>query len=495
MRGPRPSPQSKQTSAAPVPAAPPVKPPTAESRPVPPPETNAAALAAQQGILHPTNPPKQTIVLEAEMFSDLNYGWEIKADPTTSEGAYITIKKGIANNTALLRGCGDFYNIGDNRDISRLFYTFRVPSSGMWFVQGRVKTTGTHCSNILATFMDETKFGAFGPRVVPFSWAWDAPKQVYLKAGVHHLRVYPWECGVSLDQIIITKTAVEGNAIFYANASNETHGSNTFFLVHDLDTCVLDESRPPRLNVWLRRTQDLGEGVKLKTVIGLPGGEKELPVPEFILSDAKRLVCLPIDLSGVDIKKLPCREYLLKSIVTVNGEIQCSATTALVKPFHWRVLGMLPFVMIETPLPPDGWAEEKEYSIHGKRYSWKPFENKWYDPFGVMDFGLTFANNSEYAPEHRTVYAQTMFKVLREDEYLLKSLCDDQMTLWVDGNVVRESDEFNCAIRKAGRTRVHLAAGEHKMQYRLNQSRDRWQAGVFIRTTNDLVTADIEGME
>lgn len=450
----------------------------------------------QKGAPTVVDPPAGALVIEAERFSEVNYGWEVKSDPLAGGGAYLINKEGVANDTAQRGGFGDFYNVGGNQELSKLYYRFRIPEAGTWCFQTRLMTSGTHCSNAVFAFVDGRELGYIGThREPPFNWTWTRRRRMNLEAGEHELYIHPHEDGVRLDQFLVTREPVEGNAVLRANAAGQVRGAKSLFLIHDLDTCLLDGASLPQVNVWIRKTSRATGWARLVTTLDLPERTAEVLVREFSLQTARSLASIPVDLSGIPTTELPRREYLLQSALTADGKEVCSATTALLRPFQWRVLGMLPFIELEQSLPSDGWCEQEEVSFGNNTYEWQPFANKWYDHFGVMDFGLTFANNSLHAPVGRTVYAQTRFRVAEEGEYLLKVLGDDQMILWIDGEVVATNPYFKPVTRSGQRVKVHLSAGEHTMQYRLNQKEDRWQAAVFVRTADDEIASGVEGLD
>ncbi|MEK7269891.1 MAG: PA14 domain-containing protein [Planctomycetota bacterium] len=459
----------------------------------------ALTLKAVPAIPPPAPSPQpaghDALVFEAEKFSSVNWGWELKEDPAASGGRLILNKEGVANDYALQTGFGDFYNVGNDRSPARLLYRFRIPEGGKWCIQARMMATGTHCSNNLTLHMDgrSERAGVFGSNdIVPFRWTWDEPDWLRLDAGVHVLRVHPWEDGVSLDQIRIAKQPCEGDAVFEANAEALPAEGSGVFLVHDLDTAVLDSARVPEIGVWIRRVGESKGRARLRTTIDLPDGRRVLVDRTFDLSGAKPLARVPVVLSGIPIRDLPRREYLLKSVLIVDGTEAAAATTALQRPFAWEILGMLSFAPLEKRLPPDGWGKEGSYEIRGKTCAWKPFENRWLDHFGVLDFGLAFAGNSLFAPERKTVYARTRVRAPADGDYLLKVLADDQMNLWVDGNEILRKDELGPVTRTSRRIPVRLSAGTHRLQFRLNQDKDRWQGAVFVRNPDDSIS-DVRG--
>lgn len=487
---------------------------------VPPPAVPAPA-GTPRGGPKPLPAGPDAIVIEAEKFTSMNYGWELKEDPAAAGGRLILNKEGIANNIAQLVGFGDFYNVGNNRGRSDLIYRFRVPEEADWYLQARMITTGTHCSNQLTLHMDgsDERAGAFGSNdIPPFRWTWDEPDRLRLSAGEHALRVYPWEDGVSVDQIRIGREPIEGDAVYEEAGGDAWQGRTPseapsagrlaapIYVVHEIDTAVLGDAGAPGAAVWIRKAGPAAGHARLRTTISHPGGERLLLSREFQMESIRPLVRIPIDLSAMARGDRPRREYLLKTDLAPADDVAegrtvlspawapVAATTVLIKPFAWEVLGMLPERDLDDRLPPDGWGGEGEYKLGKWLYSWRPFETRAFDPFGVLDFGLLFAKNSLHAPERRTVYARTRVHVPRSGEYLLKVLADDQMLLWIDEKLVLKKGDVAPVTRSSQRVPIRLEAGEHRIQFRLNQRSDRWQGAVFFRNPDDSL-CDIRGVE
>ena len=448
-----------------------------------PPQAVAAAGSVTQAV---TRVKHEGIVIEAENFSFMNYAWEIKEDPTASSGRVLMTKEHVTDNSAQLGGFGDFYNIGNNQDISRLHYRFRVPANGTWRMQARMQTGGTHCSNSVRLFVDETEVGHFGGNEIPpFRWVWCQPADVWLEAGEHDLRIYTWEDGVRFDQILISRKPVWGDTPLEDNAAGLAMPGRPLALAHDLDSAVIDEERTPAFNVWIRNVACTQGWARLTATLSWPAGSVPLVEREFRLRPEEPLIRVPLDFTAVDGAALARREYLVTSVLQVDGRDVCRRTTVLTKPFQWRILGMLPSPQIEVAELSGGWSDDDDFSVGSKTYSWQTFEGRFFDHFGVMDFGLKFANNFLNAPEYRTVYAQTVFRTPRGGVYLFKVIGDDNLTLWVDGVRVMHQEQIKPVTRSSERLMVDLPAGEHTMQYRLNQFMGCWQAEVMIRSAGD----------
>ena len=262
-----------------------------------------------------------------------------------------------------------------------MHYSFNIKEAGNYSIQARVKTSGTHCSNVVSVFLDGRRLGNFGghPKktdrkwpIEPFRWKWDCPQKIYLKKGKHDIRVYPWEDGVSIDQIMISKRPMEGNATIDGFTDNLPHGKKSVFLMHDLSTSVISKDKKPEIRVWIRRTRKLkGKKVNIRTVLELKDKSVTLAEAEYSPEEIPDLSSYKLDFSDVDIGKLPMREFLLKTTFTVDGKEQAFATTALIKPLEWRVQGPFPYWRTRETTKLDKWATEDVYKVGGKKYPWR----------------------------------------------------------------------------------------------------------------------------
>jgi hypothetical protein len=117
------------------------------------------------------------------------------------------------------------------------------------------------------------------------------------------------------------------------------------------------------------------------------------------------------------------------------------------------------------------------------------------DHYGVLDFGLQTSGNSLHAMSYKTIYTRTCIHVPKEDDYLFLLQTDDEMLLWIDDRLVYRynEDEDKPVTRSAERHRIHLTAGEHRIRMRVNQTEDRWQAAMRIRTKEDDLS-DVTGL-
>ena len=446
-------------------------------------------------------PPPGALVFEAEHYTDTNYGWEVHPDPACSGGAYLHCWEGMTNGPAQIEySVGDFWDVRATRELTRLRYHFRVPKAGEYYVYGRMWTTDTHCSNSINVGIDAggPDVGWMGNRT-PFRWVWTPVSQgdFYLSAGDHFLHVFIHEDGIRLDQFILSPRRIEGGRAYRANllpgkgtAWEKTKGPPVH-VSFDLKSMVISPGSPPECKVVLRRLRECaGEAVLRVTLLGAALEERDWRVVEHRL-DLARLpeVCfVPLSFSNLDLSRLPRREYLLRAELISAEETIASARVTLLRPFVWEACGPFLFMRNDYRGPLDGTREPKE----GDKHTWKPFEVKSMDHFGVLDFGLHTTGSSLHAPQDKTIYARTRIQVPKSDTYLFLIQTDDYMLLWLDGKLVYRYEDmgyYHPVTRSARRLKVPLEAGEHRLRMRVNQTITRWQASVRIRTADDDISS------
>ncbi|MFC1479746.1 hypothetical protein ACFL6F_04030, partial [Planctomycetota bacterium] len=104
--------------------------------------------------------------------------------------------------------------------------------------------------------------------------------------------------------------------------------------------------------------------------------------------------------------------------------------------------------------------------------------------------------NSLHAKPSSAAYAYTEISVPKEGTYLFKVMGDDQLCLWLDTqtekgwkrSIAAWISAVSPVTRSALKKRVHLSKGRHRLLFRLNQYRGRWQGSVKIRTSDDKVS-------
>ncbi|MHC4249454.1 MAG: PA14 domain-containing protein [Planctomycetota bacterium] len=459
-------------------------------------------------------PPGGAYVFEAEHYSETNYGWEVHLDPAAAGGAYIHSKEGVANGPGqTMCGVYDFYNIREKSGFTYLKYHFRLPKAGRYYIWGRFWTTGSHCSNAVAAGANEGGprkswlgydgyHGGYISNRTPFRWVWtrasSGPER--LAAGDNYLHLFLHEDGLRLDQIALAPSSLGGSKPF---TTNLVPNQGTAFaddapspvdITFDYGSMVVSADAPPRASVALRRVRACEGDASLRVVLeeaGPRGGELELGTAELALAELPELVFVPVDFSALDFARLPRREFLLRATLTKGGERIAECHVPLMHPFRWEVAGPGRYYSNDTPAPLDG-DREKE------GVEWTPLAVTKFDHFGVIDFGLQYGGNSLHAPQLKTAYARTRVMVPESGEYLLKIQSDDQMLLWIDGELVYRHDLEAPVTRSVKRLKLVLEAGERRVRMRVNQRAfteygdGRWQASLRFRTPDDELS-DVRG--
>ncbi len=442
-------------------------------------------------------PPLGAYVFEAEMYSQMNYGWEVRPDPTAAGGTYIHSKEGVGNGPGQVdRAIYNFYDIQEGNEYNVLKYYFHLPKAGRYYIYGRFWTTGSHCSNNVNVGVDKggpipgrgcRYYGEAMVNRTPFRWLWTmaGQKAQYLEAGDHYLHLYLHEDGERLDQIMLSPTRITGSNVYAANLEVER---NTEFvktapevdLSFDLKTMVMTETMPPDANLALRKHRAI-EG-KADLVLQIAEPNVVLGRYKVDLDVLPPLSFFPIDFSALDLSNLPRREYLLQASLLLDGKTLANCHVPLMHPFRWEIAGPFDYIRGRRSGPLDGDASSDK---------WQTMKEGSWDHFGVIDFGLQLSGKSLHAPQLVTAYARTRIKVPETKAYLLKIQSDDQMLLWIDGKQVYFHDYHGPVTRSVKRLKLELTEGEHEVRMRVNQGKfssygdGRWQASLRFRTQDD----------
>ncbi|HYF49714.1 MAG TPA: PA14 domain-containing protein [Planctomycetota bacterium] len=455
------------------------------------------------------SPPAGAYVFESELFTQTNYGWEVRADPEAAGGAYLHCKEGIANGPAQTRiMVGDFHQRRSNSDVTMLRYHIRVPKTGNYYVYGRMWTTDTHCSNYVCAAFDKggPYIGGMG-NTSPFRWAWSAVRNgdstgpIALTQGDHFLHLFIHEDGVRVDQFILSPVEVTGATRYKANfipgdgTAWRNEAGPSVHIHFDYPTMVLSPEWKTQANVVLRRLRNAPEGkpAKFKAVLknaGANGKDLALCDGELDLAALPEVAFLPIPFDALDVKQLPRREYLLKAELSLPDGRVVACETPLMRPFAYEMFGPGKFLHNDSPGPLDGDGEPKASDTR----KWEPFADKSWQMFGVLDFGMHTSGNSLHPMQHASIYARTTVNVPKAGTYLFKMQADDQLILWVDGKEVYRHNETHPVTRTACRVKLHLDAGTHRIRFRVNQLEGRWQAALRIRTEDDDLS-EVVGVE
>lgn len=451
-------------------------------------------------------PPPDAYVLEAELFSECNYGWEVHPDPEAAGGAYLHAKEGIANGPGQIHsGVFNFHDIEEKPELTVLKIHFRLPKAGHYNLFGRFWTTGSHCSNHVVVGLDEGGprpgegchyFGSAMKNTTPFQWLWTPAGGKYLEAGDHFIQLYLHEDGERIDQFLLTPGQVGGDQAFAANLPTEvgtafSTNAPVVGLSFDLSSVVMTQAMPPSANVVLRSHRVGAGDATLRLFMDDTAWKREYHID---LAALPPLSLLPIDFAGLELDKLPRREYLLRAELDQHGQTISTCRVPMMHPFRWEVSQQLPYIVGRDPGPADGETESAEVR-------WEPFRDGSFDHFGVLDFGMQTTTNSLHAPELCTIYARTEIVVPTTGPYLIKLQSDDKMLLWLDGKEIHFQDEVAPVTRSVMRLPVLWEAGRHTLRMRVNQvtfsewGDGRWQASLRVRTPDDKLSDVIGATE
>jgi len=450
------------------------------------------------------DPPAGALVFEAEHFTDTNYGWEAHADPTVSGGAYLHCKEGIANGPAQKNyHVGNFYEVKGTREFTTLKYRFHIDKPGRYYCYARMWTTDTHCSNdLIATWDNDSAEGGTIDNREPFQWLWtpiDGAEKTFT-AGDHYLHIFIHEDGIQLDQFIFSPKQISGHGAYKANFNPargtawEKEAGPALHVSFDTARAIISPAQTPDVRVVLRRLRLQEGAARLKVDLrhaGANGGDFPVMDAPFELSKLNELNFVGLDFKQLPLDKLPRREYELVARVELNGQEMAHASVVLMKPYTWETYGpgkvMFPN---EAPGPLDVDAEPKADDPR----KWAPFDEKCYEWFGVLDFGLLYDSNSKHGRTNSTVYCRTRIFVPKEGTYRFNVMSDDQMILWMDGEEIYRINDILPVTRSGRFFTRELKAGPHHLRMRINQREGPWQAYLRVRTEDDDLS-DVRGLE
>jgi len=432
------------------------------------------------------------LVFEAELFCEMNYGWEIKPDDTAGGGAYLYCKEGITNGPAQEDyKLGNFYDVHATSAYTYVRYRFRVPAAGTYYVYGRMWTTDTHCSNNICVAVDKggPQVGSMDNRT-PFRWIWTpmGGNPVRLAAGDHFLHLFIHEDGIRLDQFVVSPRPMDrrDDAPFIANyvpgtgTAWEKDIREVLYLSFHTESQVLARDVPFECGLFVRRLKKVKGRGTIRVSFSGGGEEKEVFRCAVDFGVLPVLTCIPVRLRGIRVEDLKRKEYILRAAaLDADGKVLARAHVVLVRPYAWEVSRMLHFIPNEADGPFDPGKEGKEDP------GWRPLASSCFTCFGVLDFGLHTSGNWRHAPRLRTIYARTRIRVPAEGTYLMKIQSDDQMRLWIDGKEAARIDTRRPVTRNGRKVRVFLKKGTHTVLIRVNQYDRPWQAYVVFRTADD----------
>jgi hypothetical protein len=449
---------------------------------------------------------QDSVVLEMENMQHMTYGWEIGESEDASGGVYLMIKEGIgdfesedaiAANPGTARS-GDFYNI--TRDSRRIQagLSFEIPDAGNYAVFVRTMAQQNNCSNMTYLKLNEYPRSVVGHNgSQPFAWRWHQVGQYRLDRGVNQLCFMTYQDGVRIDQVLITRMIlndIEGNTTFTGGFRagmrhlESSHPPLNFSF--SADTLNITAEKDPVVYIYVHKNIAGQVDARLDIQIDLPGGK--LRRDSNAISLEKELTRFPCRIELP--RPLDRKEYLLKAVLFMDEKIVEERTLVLSHGFDWQILGPLPYMKNdEQGLVESDKIPKSEYSFNDTTFQWRIYSENNTDPLCLLDFGMMFSGRTYNAMSDVCLYAFTEINAGREGIYLMKTLSDDNIVVWVNGKKTASITEKGPPIRTAQETRISLDKGKNQILFRLNQNQGQWQAGIRIRTEDDQI-AEITGV-
>ncbi len=462
----------------------------------------------------PTVLGPEDIVVEAELFQSLTYGWQIEENESASGHCCIHIKEGVGDIIDHIgapyvefdpaKRSGDFYNSSGSYARIEAQCFFEAPADGEYFLAARLMAGRSVCSDVIRVQVDDrAEFIVGHNNTEPFVWLWQipgwgTPASMVLSNGVHRLKFHTYQDGVKVDQVVLSRKPLE-----LAAAGIVTGGHPQANMCPDsvpplalslsVDTLTITEAKTPTAAVFVRQanTQDLR--ARLQIILDLPGGRERVREYPVLLPAGTSLMKFPCEVELP--RPLDKKEYLLRCRLVEGDKISQERTLVLYHGYDWSILGPLPYMKAsETGEVENAGSLAGSYRFAGQTFSWQKYGERFSDQFGAMDFGQMFCGRTFDASNNVSLYAYTEIEVSRSGDYLLKAQGDDNLVVWINGakvaSIVRTHETV---IRSAAHFPVRLQAGRNRVLFRLNQVSGQWQAGIRFRTSDDRV-ADILGV-
>lgn len=457
-----------------------------------------------------TNLGPEDIVVEAELFQALTYGWQIEESESAAGHCYIHIKEGVGD--VLEAGIefdpkqrsGDFYNIAGSKARIEAQCFFEVPADGEYFLAGRTMAHRSKCSNAIRVQIDDQPERMIGDNnSEPFVWLWQTPSwrtpvSTILSNGVHRLKFHTYQDGVKVDQFVLSRKKPE-----FAGMGVVTGGYPQTNLCPDnmaplslslsVDTLTITATNDPTAFAFVRKADKQERRAKLQISLDLPGGRERVREYPVILPADTQLVKFPCEVELP--RPLDKKEYLLRCRLVEGETVKQERTMVLYHGYDWSILGPLPFMKVDaTGEVENAGIPAASYSFTNQTFSWQQYNERFTDQFGILDFGLMFYGRTFDATNNLSLYAYTEIEAARSGDYLLKAQGDDHLVVWINGKQEASiMHTHETVIRSATHFKVPLQAGRNRVLFRLNQFSGQWQAGIRFRTADDQV-ADILGV-
>ena len=441
------------------------------------------------------------IVFEAEDFTSLTYGWEIRRNATASGGCYVIMKEGVGDFESEHKiaadprvRSGDFYNVSGDRRRIEARLPFELERPGIYHVYARTMAARSKCSNVAYLRVDDSQYTAGHNGSVPFVWLQHLVASVYLRRGAHAISLMAHQDGVKIDQVVLSRQrrlTPRGVGPPVAGKAPRIPASvPALNLSVSTSTIALVDDAMPEVDLYIHNNRAAGSEATVSCRLATSAGDVWNESKALRIRAADEMARLRIRPGFPE--NLQRREYLLACTLSSGGEEIETRTVAFVRGFDWSVLGPFRYMHAFDRGPVEDAQPKAIYEIGGRSLSWRRFDPRHTDHFGMLDFGLMFTGRTFHATPMATLYAYTEFEA-PPGTYLLKAQGDDDVVVWLNGKRAIAITEKGPPIRTARERPLTLRGGRYRLLIRLNQIADQWMAGLRIRAAGDRI-ADVVGV-
>ena len=445
------------------------------------------------------------IVLEAECFHHLTYGWEIGQGSDSSGAGFVHLKEGVGDMAGAGRvfdpetRSGDYYNV--TRDARRIEARcfFDAAEAGEYYLSARTMAHRSHCSNVIRVEVNDQAHAVGSNGTQPFMWLWHTPGTVRINKGINTLCLLTYQDGVKVDQVILTRQRPDlprsSPKTFTGGRDQSSLPRNVVPAVTmslSVDGVTITEEHVPKVVVYLHKSVPHTVRGTLHVRTDLPSHrirEREydvlLPVDERL----QRIVLTPDFPEPVERK-----EYLVFCRFTTEGSTHVRSVV-LVRGYDWSILGPLPYMAVDAEGQPEqDLRPAANYAFGEELHGWTRYRDTFSDHFAIMDFGQMFVGRTFNAPENACLYAYTEVDSAVAGVHRVNVQGDDHIAVWINGErVATVQQEKATAIRSASVFPVTLNAGRNRVLFRLNQKAGQWQASLRFRAEDGGI-ADVKGV-
>jgi hypothetical protein len=445
--------------------------------------------------------PEQGLVIEAEHFQQMSYGWEIVEDATASGGAALHIKEGVGDMESEYairadpkRRAGDFFNINGNQKPIEVRHYFKLGAAGSYTLWARTMAHRFVCSNIITASVNGSRRRHIGDNYTrPYVWLWHRVGQYAMRAGVNWIALRTYQDDVKIDQFVLSPAShldVSQSSPWAYQSDRDVSPEPRpdwmppVTLSLSAPRLQLQDGVAPEIRAYVRNnTKQSFKGTLVVQMDKPDGGVHESRTPLNLANDHV-LTRVSLELPWPD--KLALREYVVRANVEPDvggGADVTERVLVLNRGYDWLLLGRLPYMSVRSPGPIEHATPpfESTYNVWGKSAGWQRFSPAHADAFGLLDFGMVYDGRHLNATPRASVYAVTEIDVAEAGTYRFKVLGDDNVVVWIDQKRILALTEKGPPIRTAREVNAVLKAGRHMIVMRVNQRTGQFEAGLRIR--------------